>query len=45
MQNVDEDTKLPKGAQFALVSATMPSRMSKVLKNIIDVGTLKIKIV
>lgn len=40
MQNVDEDTKLPKGAQFALVSATMPSRMSEVLKNIIDVESL-----
>ncbi|XP_050450558.1 probable ATP-dependent RNA helicase DDX28 [Cataglyphis hispanica] len=41
VQNVDEgSSKLPIGAQFAVVSATMPSRMSKVLKNIIDVESL-----
>ncbi|XP_070168642.1 probable ATP-dependent RNA helicase DDX28 isoform X2 [Polyergus mexicanus] len=40
VQNVDEDTKLPIGAQFALVSATMPSRISEVLENIIDVESL-----
>jgi len=36
MQNM-EDTKLPISAQFTLVSATMPSRMSEVLENIINV--------
>ncbi|XP_072756777.1 probable ATP-dependent RNA helicase DDX28 [Anoplolepis gracilipes] len=40
MHNVYNDTKLPIGAQFALASATMPSRMSEVLKNIIDVQSL-----
>ncbi|KAL6437714.1 hypothetical protein ACFW04_004236 [Cataglyphis niger] len=41
IQNVNEgSSKLPIGAQFAVVSATMPSRMSKVLKNIIDVESL-----
>lgn len=39
-QNVYNDTELPTAAQFALVSATMPSRMSKILNNIIDVQSL-----
>lgn len=32
-----DDTELPIAAQFALASATMPSRMSEVLHNIINV--------
>ncbi|EFN69972.1 Probable ATP-dependent RNA helicase DDX28 [Camponotus floridanus] len=39
-QNVYNDTELPTAAQFALVSATMPSRMSTILNNIIDVQSL-----
>ncbi|KMR04965.1 putative atp-dependent rna helicase ddx28-like protein [Lasius niger] len=39
-QNVHDNTQLPIGAQFALASATMPSRMSEILRNIIDVQSL-----
>ncbi|KAL0134282.1 hypothetical protein PUN28_001232 [Cardiocondyla obscurior] len=39
-QNVD-DTKLPTTAQFTLASATMPSRMTEVLENVINVQSLK----
>lgn len=37
MQSAD-DTEFPSAAQFTLTSATMPSRMSKVLHNIINVS-------
>lgn len=40
VQNVEDNT-LPMSAQFTLASATMPSRMSEVLKNIIDVQSLE----
>ncbi|XP_012541487.1 probable ATP-dependent RNA helicase DDX28 [Monomorium pharaonis] len=36
-----ENTDLPISAQFTLVSATMPSRMSEVLENIINVESLE----
>ncbi|KYN17151.1 putative ATP-dependent RNA helicase DDX28 [Trachymyrmex cornetzi] len=39
-QNPD-DNKLPISAQFTLASATMPSRMSKVLRDIINVESLE----
>lgn len=35
------DTKLPMGAQFTLASATMPSRMSEVLEDVINVDSLE----
>ncbi|KAL6268749.1 hypothetical protein P5V15_001874 [Pogonomyrmex californicus] len=39
-QNI-ENTELPTAAQFTLASATMPSRISEVLENIINVQSLE----
>lgn len=39
MQGIDRN-ELPKGVQFTLASATMPSRMSEVLEDIVNVNSL-----